>query len=110
MNVVLMKCFPLNARVLNYYNKRNTLYNWLQDIDIDIVMLQETHFIELKEHIYNARWRGHTFHCFSSSPSSRGVSIFIKKKFPFELINYHRSSDGQKILLNLKITFIRCKI
>lgn len=53
------------------------------------------------KYIYNARWRGHTFHCFASSPSSRGVSIFIKKDFPFELIN--RSSDGRKILLNIKI-------
>lgn len=80
MNLDLMKCSSLNARGLNDNNKRNTLYDWLQDIDIDIVLLQETYFIESKEHIYNARWRGHTFRCFSSSSSSRGVSIFIKKK------------------------------
>lgn len=83
MNLDLLKCFSLKTRGLNDYNQRNTLYEWLQDIDIDIVMLQETHFIEPKEHIcmYNARWRGHTFHCFSSSLSSKGVSIFIKKEF-----------------------------
>lgn len=58
-------------------------------IDIDIVMLQETYFIELKEHVHDARWRGHTFNCFSSSLSCSGVSMFIKK-IPFELISYHR--------------------
>lgn len=45
MNLDLIKCFSLNTRGLNDYYKRNTLYDWLQDIDIDIVMLQETHFI-----------------------------------------------------------------
>lgn len=98
----LLKFFSLNARGLNDYNKRNTLYDWLQDLDIDIVLLQETHFIETREYSYNARWRGTSYHCFSDSSSSRGVSILIRQNLAFEFINCHRSTDGRKILLNIK--------
>ena len=77
----LLSVFSLNARGLNTYEKRIVLYDWLQDLDIDIVLLQETHYIESREYQYNARWMGSSFHCFSSSAFSRGVSILIRKKF-----------------------------
>ena len=102
----LLKVFSLNARGLNDYNKRTILYDWLQDLDIDIVLLQETHYVESKEYMYNARWRGHSYHCFSNSSSSRGVSVLIRNGFSFDFCNYHRSSDGRKILLNIKINDI----
>ena len=99
----LFKLFSLNARGLNDYNKRNTLYDWLQDLDIDIVLLQETHFIETRECSYNARWRGTCYHCFSDSSSSRGVSILIRQNLAFEFISCHKSTDGRKLLFNIKI-------
>lgn len=47
---------------------------------------KKKHYINEKENIYNARWQGSsyycfsTYHCFSTSAHSRGVSILFKKK------------------------------
>lgn len=103
MNSDLLKIFSLNTRSLNDYNRQITLYDWLEVLYVDIVLLQETHFIEPKEHVYKDRWRRHNFHCFLSSSTSWGVSILIRNGFPYDLINYNISADGRKILLNVKI-------
>lgn len=70
MNSDLLKIFSLNTRSLNDYNRQITLYDWLEVLYVDIVLLQETHFIEPKEHVYKDRWRRHNFHCFLSSSTS----------------------------------------
>ena len=93
----------VNVRGLNTTEKRNKIYDWLCDIKTDIVFLQETHFIEKNEYRYNARWFGDSYHCFSDSSFSRGVSILFRKNLPLEVLNVHKSLDGRKILLNIKI-------
>lgn len=70
-----LKLLSLNARGLNDYCKRQTLYDWPRDTNCQIVFLQETHYINEKENIYNARWQDSSYHCFSTSAHSRGVSI-----------------------------------
>lgn len=43
-----VKFISLNCRRLNDYKKRVILYNWVNDINCDVVFLQETHFISEK--------------------------------------------------------------
>lgn len=55
MNTKPLTLFSLNARGLNTYQKRITLFDWLKDTQFDIVFLQENHFVKKNEHIYNSR-------------------------------------------------------
>ena len=79
---------------------------------MDIAILQETHFVEKNEIIYNARWFGKSIHNFSDSTFSRGVSILFKKDLPIEIINTHRSLDGRKLLVyvNMKSLSLQLSI
>ena len=56
--------------------------------------------------MYNARWRGYSYQCFSNTSSSRRVSVLIINSFSFDFCNYHRSFDGRKNLLNIKVNDI----
>ena len=84
---------------INTYEKRVKLFSWLNDVNVDIVLLQETHFIE---YIYNSRWFGKAFHSYSDSPYSRGVSILFRKKLPIDVINVHTFMDCRRLLINFK--------
>ena len=96
-----LKCISLNARCLNTYKKRVILFDWLRDAELDVIFLQETHFVKEQENYYNSRWFGEKYHCFSDSVHSRGVSVLFKQNSKIEVLNVHRSQDGRKILLNV---------
>ena len=80
MNDTTITFFSLNVRGLNTYKKRTILFDWLRDVKYDVIFLQETHFVENQECIYNSRWFDEIINCYSESVYSRGVSILIKKK------------------------------
>ena len=93
----------VNVRGLITGEKRVKIYDRLTAIKVDIALLQETHYVEKNEVKYNSRWFGKAYHCYSDSTFSRGVSILLRKDLHVEVTNTHRSIDGRKILLNLKI-------
>ena len=64
-----------------------------------IILLQETHFVEENEAKYDIGWKRKTFHSYSNSKFSRGVSILSKGNLDIEVNNIKRSEDGRKILL-----------
>ena len=97
-----LQVVSINARGLNTSEKRIKFYDWLRDTNIDIVFLQETHYVEKNEVTYNARWFGKSVHNYSDSTFSRGVSILFKKDLPIEILNVHKSVDGRKLLVNVK--------
>ena len=51
----------------------------------------------------NSRWFGKSIHCYTDSSYSRGVSVLFKKDLPVEILDIHRSIDGRKILVNVKL-------
>jgi exonuclease III len=55
-----------------------------------------------KENIYNARWHGSNYHCFSTSTHSRGVSILFQKNLHFTVHSVHKSDDGRMLLINME--------
>ena len=85
-----LKCLSLNVRGLNTYKKRVTLFDWLKNAELDIILLQETHFVKEQESYYNSRWFGEKYHCFSDSVHSRGVSVLFRQNLNLEVINAHR--------------------
>ena len=52
---------------------------------------------------YDSRWTGKSVHCFSDSSFSRGLSILFKKELNIEIIEKHRSLDGRRLLLLVKM-------
>ena len=93
----------VNMRGLNSDEKRTKLYDWLNDCNISIAFIQETHYVERNIVKYNSRWFGESHHCFTDSPMSRGVSILIHQNLPLKVLNVHRSNDGRIILLNCEL-------
>lgn len=97
-----LKLYSLNVRGLNTYKKRTILFDWLKDVQYDIIFLQETHFVKEQESFFNSRWFGEILHCFSDSVHSRGVSILFKKNSKIEILNHYKSLDGRRLLINVK--------
>ena len=97
-----LEIISVNVRGLNCVEKRAKLYDWLRDIKVDIIFLQEAHYIEKNELRYNSRWFGNSIHNFSDSVYSRGVSILFRKDLNVEIINIHKSADARKLLVNVK--------
>ena len=105
-----LKIISVNVRGLNTYEKRIKVYDWLNDSQIDIAILQETHYVEKNVSKYDARWFGKSVHSFSDSTFSRGVSVLIRKDLDIEILNSHSSVDGRKLLLNVKFDNNICTI
>ena len=80
-----LNCISVNVRGLNSDEKRIKIYEWLKYISIDIIFLQETNFIEKYQFKYDARWPGESYHCYSDSTYSRGVTILFRKDIPIEV-------------------------
>ena len=66
-----LQCISVNVRGLNIDEKRIKLYSWLNDINVDIIFLQETHFCEKNEVKINSRWFGKSIHCYTDSSYDR---------------------------------------
>lgn len=98
--MVFFKLLSINCRGLNSLEKRTELYTWLSDIDADMILLRETHFIEKHEFKYNTWWFGNLVHNFSDSLFRRGTSILFKKNMEIDILGTHRSNDG-RILFEL---------
>ena len=97
-----LEIISVNVRGLNCVEKRTQLYDWLTDTKVDIIFLQETHYIEKNELRYNSRWFGKSIHNFSDLVYSRGVSILFRKDLNIEIINVHKSVDARKLLVNVR--------
>lgn len=52
---------------------------------------------------YNTGWKGKTFHAYSDSVFSRGVTILFKENLDIKIMNFKKSLDGRKMLLNVDI-------
>ena len=98
-----LQLISVNVRGLNTDEKRKKLYLWLKHIGSDIILLQETHFVEENEAKYDIGWKRKTFHSYSNSKFSRGVSILFKENLDIEVNNIKRSEDGKKIGLTLHL-------
>ena len=92
----------LNVRGLHNFEKRNTIYQWFKDKNINIVCLQETFCTEKNVESFSKNWTGKMYHCVSNSNHSRGVSILFNESFVYKFISKHCSNDGRKLLINIQ--------
>ena len=103
-----LQFISVNASGLNTNEKRIKLYDWLRDSNIDIAILQGTHYVEKNEIIYNSRWFGKSIHNYSDSTFSRGVSILFKKDLPIDID--HLMDGNFLLMLNMKSLSLQLSI
>lgn len=46
--MAMLKFISINTRGLNSKEKRDKFYSWIIDTNIDVILIQETHFVEKK--------------------------------------------------------------
>ena len=102
-DVLKLKALTLNVRGLRSKVKRTSVYNWLKKQKVDVVFLQETYFTKDLVKNIDRDWTGKSYHAFTDSVHSRGVSILLNPKLTVSIINTHISMDGRKLMLNANI-------
>ena len=67
----------INVRGLRDKTKRDLVYNWINENNIDIGLFQETFYDKDNNVKYKYGLHGELYHSFTQSSHARGVSIFI---------------------------------
>ena len=92
----------LNTQGLRERNKRWRLKQWILNQNIDVLLLQETHFSEdLSVTVANEFTNWNLYHSFGSS-NSRGVSILISKILDVNVIDLKSDNEGRYIFVNIE--------
>ena len=97
-----VKIVSLNARGL-HSERRHTIYNWLNNNNVDICLLQETYCTKRFSKQFDKGWQGKIIHSFSNSPHSRGVAILFRRNLDYELVSSFTDNDGRIILANIRL-------
>ena len=92
----------LNVRGIRNKVKRNSIFQWLNDQKVDIALLQETFLDEELNKYISKEWSGVMLSTYGSL-HSRGVSILFRKDLDIEIESHHKTIDGRKLLVNVKI-------
>ena len=87
-----------NCRGLGTQQKRRDVVNFLNNLDFDIYILQDTHLTERTAQFFNTIWRGKCYHSFGTH-NSRGVSILFKPKVQHCVIREEHCRDGNFLIL-----------
>jgi exonuclease III len=97
-----LKLSTFNCRGLQDQFKRKKIFNYLRQIESDIIFLQETHCSNKDENFWKTQWGEHAwFSNFTSN--SRGVAIFIRKSVPIKFNSLYKDPCGRFLIISLKI-------
>lgn len=75
----MLKFISINTRGLNSKEKRDKFYSWIIDTNIDVILIQETHFVEKNAFQYDYAWNGKSIHCFSDSSLVEAYLFCLKR-------------------------------
>lgn len=98
-----------NSRGLADKLKRRELITWLDQKNIKIALLQESHSTPSSENDWKTQWTGNIFMSHGNS-NSRGTCILIHRCVP---INVHKSiidSNGRYVILDIDIDGVRMTV
>ncbi len=97
------KIATLNARGLNNTKKRISLFEWIREQEIDIVLIQESYCTKDFEKRFRLQWNGDIYHSYTNSKHAKGVCILVRKEFKGSVINIVKDNEGRKILIEIDI-------
>lgn len=99
MAVSKIKVMSLNAKGLNIPEKRRMLLDDLKRSNTDIAFIQETHFKTNRLPYLQNRHFPVAYHSMNPRAKSKGVSILISSKIPWQLQNSQVDPTGRYIFL-----------
>ena len=92
-----IKILSLNVRGLNDKRKRQKVFYWLHEQNVDVIALQETHLgSESDEWKWKREW-GQKSAWTNVAKGSRGVAMLIGKKSKVEISNIKKDPNGRII-------------
>jgi len=97
-----IKFVTFNGDGLGNELKLNKVVNWCRKYKPDVIFLQETHCIDIREVWYDKCWNDLCFHSIGAS-NARGASILISKRIDFELIEEILDDNGRYVVLDVVI-------
>jgi exonuclease III len=98
-----LSCITINVRGLNDISKRKSLFYWLQDKKVDIILLQETYVTKDTLSMFDRDWNGIAIHDVSDSSHSRGVCILLKEGVYVDVKSIYILNNGRAVLANIEI-------
>ncbi len=93
----------LNVRSIANYNKRKTLFDWLNQKSTGIYLLQETHSTSDDIEKWQKEWNS-KFYCSHGSTSSRGVAIVVPNSLEHDI---HEIKTDNNLSIMWETYFIR---
>ena len=98
-----LKLGSLNVRGLCNHKFRGKTFQWLKELKLDIVFLQETYCKKDFVSTFNSSWHGKVIHTVTDSCHSRGVCIMFRENLELEILDSKSSDCGRLLLCNVKI-------
>ena len=102
-----LKFVTLNVRGLKNKDKRNTIFEWFRNKNIDVALIQETYCDNEMFNIICKEWNGQVFLSPTTSNHSRGVLVLIGENLSkckdFSVNDVHLDANGRMLILNASI-------
>ena len=90
----------LNVRGIREKNKRTSIFHYIQNKQVDLCLLQETHATSDDENEWVNEWKGKIY--FSNGTSrARGTMILIRPGFDLVVHNVEKDSLGRFLYMNV---------
>lgn len=108
----MVKICTYNTRGLRDFSKRKQLYALLKHKNLDVVLLQETHAIDMEINLWRSQWGGEIMYANGTS-QSKGVIILIKRGLNYRKISESRDPCGRYVISEIEIEnlqFVLCNL
>lgn len=96
MTTVALRYLTWNTNGINELSKHKKVLNFLENHNIDIALLQETHLTDAEHAKLTRQWQGQTFYS-SFTSQSRGVAILIGRNVHVD--NVQKDKQGRYLIL-----------
>ena len=104
-----LKLFSQNVRGLSDSSKRRKIFHWLNDKDVNVILLQETHSTKETEHLWRSEWGGSILFSHGKS-NARGVCILLKNNINYNLINTISDDEGRYLILDIEFGDVKMSL
>ena len=85
----------LNINDLFDENKRQNLFQILENKKADIILLQKTHSTKEVEKKWQKKWKGKSFWHPGNTPKASGVAILLKENLDITLLKLNSNTGGR---------------
>ena len=107
---MVLSLLSLNVNGLKDKKKRQTLFQWIKDNNVDICLLQETHCCTLSEsRLYSNEWGGKCYWVLGTN-SSKGVACLIKQNLDINIVSEEGCNEGRFQKIELEIDELKLSV